>query len=230
MPNHVTNKVEITSSNAEEALAFIKGDETAFDFNNVIPMPAQLNIESSSTAEHAFVYQITDGFKRDLTPIHYRKFFGSVFNPYSDWAQELSNAKNHIERWLSGEDKTKEFEDFKTLGKQMEDNYNAYGCGTWYEWCPKNWGTKWNAYEVKTTENSVEFDTAWNSPTPVLEKWISQFKLTCTVKAFDEGYNFWFIKEYKDGELQSERDSLPEDRDALALELKGYTQDDEEEE
>lgn len=118
---------------------------------------------------------------------------------------------------------------FRTRSKVIS-NVDTYGHKTWYSWRTENWGTKWNAYEVTTTENSIEFDTAWDSPTPVLEKWIEQFKLTCTVKAFDEGYNFWFIKEYKDGALHSERYKSPEDRDALAVELKGYSSDEESDE
>ena len=40
--------------------------------------------------------------------------------------------KEHPEEWA--------------LGKQAYENIQQYGSPTWYEWCNKNWGTKWNAY------------------------------------------------------------------------------------
>ncbi|GAA2941070.1 hypothetical protein ACFO7V_16755 [Glutamicibacter bergerei] len=50
----------------------------------------------------------------------------------------------------------------------------------WYEWNPKSWGTKWNAYEttVEPRENGLtelRFDTAWSHPYPVLEKLSKKF-------------------------------------------------------
>lgn len=226
MPNHVTNKVEITSNNAAEALAFIKGDETAFDFNKVIPMPESLSIESGGRTDAALAYALTNGLKSHLSDEQIDKYFEDGF-----FDTKLAVAMRNLERAKTCIEKNWEKHDeLMKLGQTAISNIDNYGHKTWYEWSNDNWDTKWNAYQISVSENVIEFDTAWASPTPVLEKWISQFKLTCTVKAFDEGYNFWFIKEYKDGELLSERGSLPEDRDALALELKGYTQDDEEEE
>lgn len=57
----------------------------------------------------------------------------------------------------------------------------------WYAWNPDNWGTKWDAYDVKVggpntildrlarsgvglVEEVVQFDTAWSPPFPVFEK------------------------------------------------------------
>src|SRR4051812_15264347 len=45
-----------------------------------------------------------------------------------------------------------------------KDGFNQGG----YEWCKKNWGTKWNAYSQKRlTETAIQFDTAWNTPEPI---------------------------------------------------------------
>lgn len=230
MPNHVTNKIIIHSPNLDEVLAFVKSENSDFDFNTLIPMPESLDIEESSTKNAAFVYVLTDGYKQAdqySRPFRHRKYFGSVFNDFSSWESELERSKVDFERIKDDPEKLSQF---LNLGNQVAENYNKYGCSTWYQWCIKNWETKWNAYDVLVTENSIKFDTAWSSPQPVIEKLVSQFKLSCTVKTFDEGYNFWSIQEYQNGEIHSKRKSFPEDRDALASELKGYTQDDEEDE
>ncbi|HIN56134.1 MAG TPA: hypothetical protein EYM92_04155 [Acinetobacter pittii] len=226
MPNHVTNKIEITSSNATEAVTFMKGDERAFDFNKIIPMPESLHIGSGSITDFALAFALVNGEKAELSHEQIEKYFEDGF-----FDSKIEIAKRDLERAHDyvGESQEKR-EELLKLGQTVISNVDTYGHKTWYEWSNENWGTKWNAYDISVSENVIEFDTAWASPTPVLEKWISQFKLSCTVKAFDEGYNFWFIKEYKDGALHSERYKATEDRDALALELKGYSSADEEEE
>lgn len=50
----------------------------------------------------------------------------------------------------------------------------------WYEWCPKNWGTKWNAYDHSVEPQpddlcEVRFDTAWAHPYPVIEALSAKF-------------------------------------------------------
>lgn len=73
-----------------------------------------------------------------------------------------------------------------------------YGKNTWYDWNRENWGTKWNAYETRISEDYIQFRTAWNTPTPVLKK-LSEFfpenKIAILVN--DEGYedNFGIIFE-----------------------------------
>lgn len=39
----------------------------------------------------------------------------------------------------------------------------------------KNWGTKWNAYEVTISNGVVTFDTAWSHPEPVIDELSSKF-------------------------------------------------------
>ncbi|WP_336034762.1 hypothetical protein [Acinetobacter bereziniae] len=228
MPNHVTNKIVIHSPKAEEVLAFVKSEKSDFDFNNLIPMPESLGIEESSTKDAAFVYVLTDGYKNEehfSAPFRHRKYFGSVFNDFSSWGSELESSKVDFDRINEDAEKLSQF---INLGNQVAENYNKYGCSSWYQWCPKNWGTKWNAYDVLVKDNSIIFDTAWSAPLPVTDILIKKFNLTCTYKAYDEGGNFWFMKEYKDGELINDRYSIEEDMKPLALELKGWDLDSEE--
>lgn len=89
----------------------------------------------------------------------------------------------------------------------IKDGFNSGG----YEWCCENWGTKWNAYQVKRRDYCgacVTFQTAWNTPMPVFQALHVLFPLTTIrVEWFERGqavaggYSF-FAKEdwYEDGE------------------------------
>lgn len=55
------------------------------------------------------------------------------------------------------------------LGKKYLFNIQVYGCATWYDWCNRNWGTKWNAYDCEELPDGIAFNTAWCFPAPVIE-------------------------------------------------------------
>lgn len=56
------------------------------------------------------------------------------------------------------------------LGLRYITNTVRYGAPTWYEWCIRNWGTKWNAVETKIEgDDTVSFWTANTAPIPILE-------------------------------------------------------------
>lgn len=55
------------------------------------------------------------------------------------------------------------------IGRQYIDNQIRYGATTWYEWCTKNWGTKWNAGETRLLDaDTIMFDTPWSAPEKVI--------------------------------------------------------------
>lgn len=62
-----------------------------------------------------------------------------------------------------------------------------YGAGNWYDWSRKNWGTKWDAYDVRDPEEIDEglrfiFSTAWCPPVSWLEHAASLYpRLTFTL-------------------------------------------------
>lgn len=219
MPNHVTNKLIIHSKQIAPVVDFIKSENSQFDFNTLLPMPKCLDIEESTLKDMAFIYALTDGYVKDFSPQwRHRQYFGSALNPFGCWGEELEKSKDYFERIKNDADKLKEFKDLSSV---VLDNYNKYGCSSWAQWCPKNWGTKWNAYDISIKENYIQFDTAWASPLPVINLLIGKFNLSCTFKAYDEGGHFWFIKEYENGVLVKNQDSLDEHKNTLALELKG---------
>jgi hypothetical protein len=60
-------------------------------------------------------------------------------------------------------------------GNVGQEEEKKYGKKNWYDWCPRNWGTKWDACECHVAiakENQVVycFDTAWSPPIEWLEK------------------------------------------------------------
>jgi|LULH01.1.fsa_nt_gb hypothetical protein len=68
-----------------------------------------------------------------------------------------------------------------------------YGHSDWYHWCIHNWGTKWNACDVKWHDDThVTFDTAWAAPFEIFEALSEQHpNVEMHIKYADEdiGYN-----------------------------------------
>ena len=82
-----------------------------------------------------------------------------------------------------------------------EDRAKSEG-RNWYDWCVANWGTKWDAYEVRVQRLSdtslyVMMETAWSPPIPIFEKLV---ELGFEVSAYylDEGWNY--IGQFEGGE------------------------------
>lgn len=72
----------------------------------------------------------------------------------------------------------------------------------WYDWRIANWGTKWDAYEVRVQRLSdtslyVMMETAWSPPIPIFEKLV---ELGFEVSAYylDEGW--MYIGQFECGE------------------------------
>lgn len=77
------------------------------------------------------------------------------------------------------------------IGRKEEEETRGWN---WYDWNRENWGTKWNAYSIEREGNTITFDTAWASPTPVMEKLHGicvKYHVLCEVTYADEdsGYN-----------------------------------------
>lgn len=217
MPNHISNEIIIHSDNYQEALDYIRTDNVDdygeeytrhFDFNKIKQMPEELNIESSMRATSAHILYL----RMNNIVIHPKYKYGPLDFHFLDRDRSRYDMSRGSEMY--------------ELGKQVHINWEKYGHPNWYEWCYANWGTKWNAYETKyTSDRSVYFESAWNSPINIVESFIQKFKLTCTYRAICEGSIFWFIREYENGRLISIRDQLPEDHRQLYIDLRGYDPD-----
>jgi hypothetical protein len=90
----------------------------------------------------------------------------------------------------------------------IKDGYNSGG----YEWCVKNWGTKWNvgkdiqiAEQIKPTELKASFDTAWSPPLNVFLILSEKFPdCKIKIKYYEAGMGFKGIFICKSGEIISD--------------------------
>lgn len=173
MPNWVQNEIIFENANDEKVAALIRElklatetEESAFDFNKLIPMPESLNIESGSRTDRAIAYYVTE---RLSIPVEQTNLASLISNCYNNnWAAEVvSRLKKAIESGSPDEDWDKLYE----MGKQYIFNREHYGCYTWYDWCCRNWGTKWNASDADWSLDSgmLVFQTALSAPFPIIQ-------------------------------------------------------------
>lgn len=155
MPNHLMSKLHFSGEQKriDKLLESIKGEETLFDFNKVLPMPESLNIEAGSRTENGLkaykdfitVYTMDGTEKKDLL--------------------NIPKEKEEIFLRMRPEIKRDEW----NLGKMAFQNEQKYGAKTWYEFHIQNWGSKWNSYNSEMAkDNTIEFNTVWTNVKPVV--------------------------------------------------------------
>ena len=157
MPNHVRNIVKMKGITAlpvfTEKENWDKKTVMSLDFEKIIPMPESLNVVSGTLEMMAVEAAVRKAVAAAKQP------FGPQLIPsLSD--VEYKKRLNHCN----------ETEDeLCRLGAQYIQNLILHGATTWYDWCIKNWGTKWNAYEnVQIDPDTIMFETAWSAPEPVI--------------------------------------------------------------
>ncbi len=189
MPNWVTNilTVDADEEKRKEIFEAIKDDTDGYgsiDFNKIIPMPESLNIESGSNEDYAIAIYLTERLTLDPTAVGLGNYISNMF--CENWQDEVINRIQSSEYVLSRMD------DLYEMGKQYISNIKNYGFSTWYDWCRVVWGTKWNATSNsfdKEMNNDIQFDTAWNTPEPIIIGLSEMFPdVTFTVKYADENF------------------------------------------
>lgn len=166
MPNHITNRLVIEGASEEvaEVFDFLKSDTPnedgeicLVDFNQIIPMPTDLDVSSSSEGEDGQKYLLGQA--------------GNILQVHS--YQESDHCKKMEEMRIANPER---FDRCIELGKQYLRNIANYGCTTWYEWRCRNWETKWNAYEIeKVSDNEMKFQTAWSGVTALIRNLAKMF-------------------------------------------------------
>jgi hypothetical protein len=159
MPNHITNIIKAN----KEVIAALRSDKSAVDFNTMIPMPQSLQ-EITSNGDDNLVYLLNG--KLSINPSD-SDILGSM---------KLSNVLRDLKDGGMTKWDTKRFENFMAMLR----NFRDHGFVSWYDFGCSEWGTKWNAYGIiETDENSVQFDTAWSAPHPVIKKLAERFPDVC---------------------------------------------------
>lgn len=152
MPNWVFNKVYFSGNKEKikELKDFVTTSESCFDFNKLIPMPEELKMES-----------------------------GSMETVAIDCAKARNNGKKTCATYENYKTSWKEketFDELADLGDKYLSNLEKYGSTTWYDWCWKNWGTKWNSCEPSWQgDDYVDFNTAWSAPLSIYEQMTKLF-------------------------------------------------------
>ena len=236
MPNHVINHVSFTDctpARRREILEAIQYDDNGeneyhgigtIDFNKIIPMPESLDIESGTRTDHGIELCLTAanplvdyfGDKKmspdDFTALLARANRGKMFGSYRS-----SLSKEEIER-ITEHDSA---ESLMKVGSQALQNVVLFGSPDWYDWRCRNWGTKWNAYDIAAFDedsDKINFETAWSAPHPILEKLSQMFPEVCISHYWadeDIGSNCGWA-EYEGGEQIRGNDSM---NDAEATEF-----------
>ncbi len=101
----------------------------------------------------------------------------NVLIPYPEQYQVLDDARRELEK-----------KEGLRAAMRVKDGYNSGG----YDWCIQNWGTKWNAYDVGFSYDSIYFCTAWSTPLPIwaeLSKRFPDLRLEVEYADEDRGNN-----------------------------------------
>lgn len=116
------------------------------------------------------------------------------------WDKTREKYKESLVKKGMNEDKAREnaWKDFPSI----KSGFSEGG----YDWCIKNWGTKWGFYEVELREQDEElfytFQTAWSPAEPVIKKMGEMFpKLTFDLRYFEQGMGFNGILNIKKGKV-----------------------------
>ena len=155
MPSYVKNVVTVQHKDPKEILRAMDGEDGAFDFNNLVPMPDELKgIQCVHDGADDVFYRLEDledAQDNDLAFGGLPGAFPLPKVPTKEWLQD-----NKLDAF--------------TVKRLIKD----YGAVYWYEWCIHNWGTKWPASEVKHSVIGdrivFSFFTAWDPPFPVIRK------------------------------------------------------------
>jgi hypothetical protein len=217
MPNWVTNKITVRADRAERLRIFeaIKDDKLgpgSIDFNKLIPMPKELDIESGSRSDMAIKIHKT----MEENGITFR---GDGYFGFADMDRAKTGAMEFLNKYAGEIKKDPEIIGF---GKICAENEKKYGHATWYGWRSENWGSKWNAYgfgerpEFSPDDDTLIFDTAWTG-VPEIAKKISELSPGAHIEYRyadeDFGYNTGAY-EFLGGETLSEHHPAPGSKEA----------------
>ncbi|MBD5100742.1 MAG: hypothetical protein HDT29_05720 [Clostridiales bacterium] len=183
MANLVCNHLIIHGKNAIEIMRSVlkESEETdcgfEFDFEKIVPMPEELNLPASELTKNcARLYingmvEYCEGYKK-YGILFKQAYNGDYFTLMED---EQSQLMKEALSWKNYETQKPYFNnkaEVYACGKQALDNYAKYGSVDWYDWCIKNWGTKWNAYDTQINDidkADIYFDTANTPAIPIIK-------------------------------------------------------------
>ena len=189
MPNWTYNRIKCKKSIGDKILT-ITENGYSFDFNKLIPMPDDLKLDAGSIEGDyiaCYYLYLNDDEKNKLMKLLKSKeasYCHNYWNKYKDDIKKLENNPKRLNKKINNFnglfdfDKEKQFTSINELGKQYVENIKKYNFPQWYDWCVKNWGTKWNVeedvdivYDKNIDEYDISFQTAWSVPTGIVKRY-----------------------------------------------------------
>ena len=183
MPNYVSNVVK----SDDEAVEIIRekycNQNGALDFNKIIPMPKSLDITDGSVAdlELRLVLTALDPARPWYRPKNLPKDTHRFSYTYQLFiTTHLTTLCREPLRPFTKKEFKEASKKFDLYGETYEQalangiirvaNIEAFGHSTWYGWRRDKWGTKWDAWGGGENGGEFYFDTAWNTPEPVIKR------------------------------------------------------------
>lgn len=196
MPNYITNIVNMKGI----ANKPIYDENDNFDFNTLIPMNEELNLDSGGIEDLA----IRECLRYVLNSVG--RYSSNIIRPmYKNMIEVLNQTEEgdhvSITDYIKY-NKNSSREKIINLGLQYIQNVVKYGYSAWYDWCINNWGTKWNAMDTQIRcDDEISFLTAWSPPDPIYLKLSEMYPYDeIHVTWVDEGDLNIYKETYLDGD------------------------------
>lgn len=174
MPNWTENRI-ICKKHIGDKILTKNGSRYSFDFNTLIPMPKELQVDASSSGEKGLIYLFLKS-NNELEKLKISKAYKSINPFYKNIFKDSSY--DDIEANFTKYKNDESFKESIILGEKYFENYKKYGYCHWYSWCKANWGTKWNveeevkvSYDKEMDEYEICFYTAWCVPVGIVKKY-----------------------------------------------------------
>lgn len=198
MPNWVKNIVT-TSENTLNKIKEKYFEDGELRFNKIIKMPESLDIRSGTITEKAILYVMSKSepetvqklieILQNTKDVMYDNYWKRLQN--NSFTDSITKLEECTKQYTpNSEEKNLGIETLEDLGNIALSNIANYGTLDWYDWCIKNWGTKWEPSRIFHNKDTLIFETAWSTPEPIFKKLSEEFPNDyIEVKYADECYS-----------------------------------------
>lgn len=190
MPNHVRHIMKVTGKADEFFEAVKSSDEYLFDFDNIVPMPEYVRLPKG-----------VDGITGSIESA------AELVMMHNNWPVfDFRGRRQNIDSIIHYDQQVKWVDKDFLLFQRCCNAIMDCGYSNWHPWSVVHWGTKWGAYNINKEDDTIRFETAWNTPMKIWEKIATMFPHTSFdihYASEDYGFHCGIIKIH-DGNLHHE--------------------------